>query len=158
MRKKRLRHTSSLLLILLLYASLILVGVLLISMGTGVYENVLFSMNRNDEGRTASAYLMQKVRQNRDLGAITSGTLDGRDAIILSQSIHGEEYCTYLYCCDGQLYELLARKDNISLSATAGSPVASLDAMTVTTSETGDLIVSFEADGRKHRLRLRQDP
>ena len=137
---------------------MILVGVLLISMGTGVYENVLFSMNRNDEGRTASAYLMQKVRQNRDLGAITSGTLDGRDAIILSQSIHGEEYCTYLYCCDGQLYELLARKDNISLSATAGSPVASLDAMTVTTSETGDLIVSFEAGGRKHRLRLRQDP
>lgn len=158
MRKKRLRHTSSLLFILLLYASLILVGVLLISMGTGVYENVLSSMNRNDEARTASAYLMQKVRQNRDLGAVTSGTLDGQDAVILSQSIHGEEYCTYLYCCDGQLYELLARKDNTSLSAAAGSPVASLDEMTVSTSESGDLIVSFTTGGCGHRLRLRQDP
>ncbi len=157
MRKRHLSHSSALLFILLLFASLILVGVLLISMGTGVYENVLASMNRNDETRTASAYLMQKVRQNRDSGSVTSGTLDGQDAILLSQSINGEDYCTYLYCYDGQLCELLARKDNTALSAAAGSPVASLDAMTVTASESGDaLIVSFTTNGREHRLRIRQ--
>lgn len=159
MSKKRTHHSSALLFILLLFASLILVGVLLISMGTGVYENVLSSMNRNDADRTVSAYLMQKVRQGRDLGAVTSGTLDGQDAVILSQSIKGEEYCTYLYCYDGQLCELLAKKDNSSLSAAAGSPVASLDAMTVSASETGgDLIVSFTTGGREHRLRLRRNP
>ncbi len=159
MRKKNLPHSSALLFILLLFASLILVGVLLISMGTGVYENVLSSMNRNDETRTASAYLMQKVRQSRDSGSVTSGTLDGQDAILLSQSINGEEYCTWLYCHDGQLCELLARKNNTALSAAAGSPVAPLDAMTVTASESGDaLIVSFTTNGQEHRLRIRQSP
>lgn len=78
MKIKSRQHSSDLLFILLLFASLVLICILLIAMGCGVYENVLDSMNRNDDSRTVSAYLLQKVRQNQDLGAVSSGTLDGR--------------------------------------------------------------------------------
>ena len=109
MKIKSRQHSSDLLFILLLFASLVLVCILLIAMGCGVYENVLDSMNRNDDSRTVSAYLLQKVRQDQDLGAVSCGTLDGTDAIILNQNLDGEAYCTYLYCHDGKLCELFVR-------------------------------------------------
>ena len=156
MKIKSRQHSSDLLFILLLFASLVLICILLIAMGCGVYENVLDSMNRNDDSRTVSAYLLQKVWQNQDLGAVSSGTLDGTDAIILNQNLDGKAYCTYLYCHDGKLCELFVRKDNTSLSVSSGTPVVSLDSMTVENSSGDSLLVSFSVNGRKQKLRLRR--
>lgn len=155
MKSVRKQRSSGLLFILLLFACLILVGVLLIAMGTGVYENVLRSMNQNDSSRTASAYLLQKVRQGQDAGAVSYGTLDGHDAILLKQTISGKEYETYLYCCDGELRELLAEKGNDALTAKAGSAVTGLDSMEIAEASSGDaLIVTLMQDGSTQKLRI----
>ena len=157
-RTHRQEHgSSSLLFVLVLYAAMLLIGVMLIVMGAGVYRNVLDSMDSNDEERTASAYLMQKTRQTGDAGAIRAGKLDGCDAILLQDSISGETYVTYLYCDDGSLKELLVRADNEYASAAAGSEVLDLTDMTIEEAEDGaSLLVTLTLpDGTVQKLRIR---
>ena len=134
---------SSLLFVLILFGVMLLSGVMLIAMGTGVYENVLTSMDANDDSRTAPAYIRQKIRQAGDAGAVSAGELDGCDAIVIRESIGGETYLTCLYCDDGSLKELLIREGNESVSASAGSEVLKLESMTVT--EAGDAAGSGES-------------
>lgn len=159
MKPVRRQRSSGLLFILLLFACLILIGVLLIAMGTGVYENVLTSMDANDQSRTASAYLLQKTRQGCDAGAIQKDTLDGCDAIRIRQTISGEEYDTWLYCYDGQLRELFAKSGNDTLAREAGAPVTALDSMEVALSQNGeDLIVSLTRQEQTQNLRIPVSP
>lgn len=144
--------------VLILFASLVIIGVLLIAMGTGVYRNVLDTMDRNDEYRTASAYLTQKARQNRDAGAIGAGTLDGFPAIALRQNMEGTEYTTWLYCDGSHLKELLARSDNTSLSASAGTDILEMSRMDVAEEDNSLIITMTAADGTRRKLRLAEDP
>ena len=148
---------SSLLFVLVLFGVMLLIGVMLITMGAGVYENVLTAMDDNDEYRTAGAYIRQKVRQAGDAGAISTGELDGCDAIVIRESIGGETYLTYLYCDDGSLKELLIREGNESVSASAGSDILDLSDMSVSASEDGtSLLVTLTlTDGTQQRLRIR---
>lgn len=144
--------------VLILFASLVIVGVLLIAMGTGVYRNVLDSMDRNDRSRTASTYITQKARQNRDAGAIGAGTLDGFPAITFRQNIGGTGYTTWLYCDGTHLKELLARSDNTSLSAAAGTDILEMSRMDVSEDTHSLIITMTAADGTRRKLRLAEDP
>ena len=156
--------SSSFLFVLVLFAVMLLSGILLIVMGTGVYEDVLTSMDTNDEYRTASAYLVQKTRQAGNGGVICAGELDGCDAIILRENIDGEIYLTYLYCDEGALKELFVREGNESITAAAGSEVMKLAGMTVRDSadagETGgSLLITLETgSGIVQCLRIRTSP
>ena len=128
--RRREHHSSAVLFLLLLFAVLIIIGELLICMGTGVYQNVLTSMDENDSNRTASAYILQKVRQGQDAGAIRLEDLDGCSSIVIRQSLSGEFYDTYLYCQGGELRELMIRADNTAArTAEAGTFVTNLDGM-----------------------------
>ncbi len=127
---RREHQSSAVLFLLLLFAVLVIIGELLICMGTGVYQNVLTSMDENDSTRTASAYILQKVRQGQDADAIRLENLDGCRSIVIRQSLGGEFYDTYLYCQEGELCELMIRADNTAArSARAGSFVTNLDDM-----------------------------
>ena len=148
---------SSLLFVLILFGVMLLTGVMLIAMGTGVYENVLTSMDANDNSRTAPAYIRQKIRQAGDAGAVSAGELDGCDAIVIRESIGGETYLIYLYCDDGSLKELLIREGNASISASAGSDILDLSGMSVSASEDGAsiLVTLTLTDGTQQLLRIR---
>lgn len=152
------RHSADMIIVLGLFAFLVIIGLLMISMGTGVFRNVLDSMNRNDEYRTASAYITQKVRQNQDAGAVKAGNLEGSPAILLYQNSGGQEYITYLYCDGTHLKELLSRADNTSLAASAGSDILELKSMNVET-ETNSLLVTLTgANGKEQKLRVSTEP
>lgn len=58
--------------------------------------------------RTAAQYITTRVRQADGLGQVTVGDFGGADALILPESIDGEEFVTRVYCYDGSLRELFA--------------------------------------------------
>lgn len=152
-QSRRDHRSSSMFFVLLLLAVLVIIGELLICMGTGVYENILSSMNSNDTYRTASAYILQKVRQNNDSGAIRADSIEGHDALVLQQCLGGDIYETWLYAQDGELCELFARADNDSLSAGAGSPVVELLDLTVDPAgNDASLIVTLVFSSGQQRL------
>lgn len=155
-RSARNHHASSMLFLLLLFASLVLTGELLICMGTGVYEEVLSSMNDNSNLRTASAYIRQKLRQNSDRNALRVDTLDGCDAIVLQQYLGDDFYETYLYCYDGELRELMIRQGTVdSFAADSGTAIASMDAMSIEEMEEGNILLAAMAiDGTTQELVL----
>ena len=158
-RGARNHHASSMLFLLLLFASLVLTGELLICMGTGVYKEVLTSMNSNSTLRTASAYIRQKLRQCSDRNALRVDTLDGCDAIVLQQYLGDDFYETYLYCYDGELRELMIRKGTSdSFAAGAGTAIASMDAMSLEEIEEQNiLLASMTIDGTTQELAVRID-
>ncbi len=148
----REHRSSSMFFILFLFAVLVIIGELLICMGTSVYENILSSMNENDTYRTASAYILQKVRQSQDDESIRCDVIDGHDAIVLQQSLGGELYETWLYAEGGTLRELLTRADNDSVSASAGSPVVELRELQIDEDSRDDFLVVtllFESGSQK---------
>ncbi len=153
-RRARSHHASSILFLFLLFAALVLTGELLICMGTGVYEDILSSMNENDSARTAAAYVRQKIRQGNDLDAVRTDELDGCEAIVLQQYLGEQLYETYLYCSGGELRELMIRKDaGTSFSADAGTPIASLDALSAEQDAgSGMLHVTLTIDDRVQEL------
>lgn len=115
-------HYVDFLAVLFLFGVFVISGILLIQFGTRIYEHVLTSMNENDDRRTAVAYITQKVRQNEDAGAVSTGEFDGYNALLLSQEYNEKTYITYLYAKDGNLCELFCAED-ANLSADTGTAI-----------------------------------
>ncbi len=159
-RNPRNHHASSMLFLLLLFASLVLTGELLICMGTGVYGEILSSMNHSSNVRTASAYIRQKLRQGQDQGALRVDVLDGCDAIVLQQYLGDDFYETYLYCYDGELRELMIRKGTgDSFAADSGTAIASMDAMSIEKNpKTNILSITMTLGDTTQQLYLRDCP
>lgn len=151
------KRSVDFLFVILLLLSLVIVAVLMILLGTGVYQRVLTSMSQNYDARTCSAYLLQKVRQGNEAGAVRVGQMPGQtptgdiaialsqesdvsgagtgNALVITEMINGEFYATYLYAYDGQLTELYARTANVengSVSASSGTPILPLEDITFT--------------------------
>jgi len=82
-------------------------------------------MNQNDERRTISAYLTEKLQDADEQGCIRSGSIDKREALLLLQTNQGTGYTTYLYTKDGFLMELFARTGE-KMSADAGKKILEL--------------------------------
>lgn len=108
--RQQQHHIVDILFVLALFGVFTVCILALVTMGADVYRNTVRSSEENYESRTASAYLVQKIRQNDTEGAVQVGQLENTDAIILSQTIEGKEYLTYLYYNNGFLKELLVQK------------------------------------------------
>lgn len=123
------RHSFDFLFVLLTFAFFFIIGMLLISMGSGAYHRVLDDMHANDEERTAVSYLSQKLRQSRREGGVTTGSFGGTQALILHEELDGKQYCTYLYVFDGSLRELMTEEGNHDFSLSSGMKILELKKM-----------------------------
>jgi hypothetical protein len=77
--------------------------------GAGVYRRLTYRESHSYEHRTAAQYLATKVRQGEAVPF--AGEFGGSDALVLPQTIGGEEYLTRVYCYDGWLRELFTPAD-----------------------------------------------
>ena len=73
-------------------------------------------------GRTALAYVTEKMHQNDENGAIADGTFDGENALVIRQRYDEKDYVTYLYAYDGYLRELFIR-DGTEAKASDGRKI-----------------------------------
>jgi len=115
-------HIVDLLFVLGLFLIFTVSALFLVLIGSGVYQNTVTKMNQNFDTRTSCAYVTEKLRQNDCYDAISIGTLDGQEALILTQQYGDSSYCTYLYVYNGYLKELFTSTDN-TLTADAGQDI-----------------------------------
>lgn len=106
------RHIVDILFVLALFCVFAASALTLVTIGADVYRQTASHMTDHFSERTACSYLTEKLHQSDTADAVTVGELEGVPAVMISQEIDGEFYCTYLYLYDGYLKELFVRKDS----------------------------------------------
>ena len=104
-------HLIDLLFPLALFCAFAVTSLLVVVVGADVYRRTTDEMDRNFALRTPLAYLSQAVHRTDLAGGFSIGRFGDGQALILSETVNGEEYRTYLYCRGGNLCELFARAD-----------------------------------------------
>ena len=128
--KNEPRHMIDVLFVLTLFCVFAVCSVLLIAVGSKVYQNTINNMETHFTSTTALSYITEKIRQNDISGNLSIEKFDGNDALVLSSEYNGEEYCTYIYSFNGHLKELFTKK-NINLSPQAGQDILAISDFSV---------------------------
>jgi hypothetical protein len=123
---------------LLLFAVFAIIAVSVILFSARVYKHSVDLAERNYSINTARAYILQKIRKNDTLGAVSAGQFGGTDALILSDTEEDGLYETCIYLYEGSLRELYQKK-GANTDPSAGTPVLALDDFSVK-DETGGLL------------------
>ncbi len=121
MNKTQDRHIIDVLFVLALFGIFAFSALMLVMIGANVYQNTVDDMSSNFDSRTATAYITEKLRQGDAAGSVSLEQLEDTDALVLSQDIEGQEYCTYLYFHQGNLMELFTRRGADLVGDTLGA-------------------------------------
>ena len=114
-RRNEKKHVIDFLFPLAVFFVLAASSVAIVVLASGFYS-------RQVKGRTALAYVTEKMHQNDENGAIADGTFDGENALVIRQRYGEKEYVTYLYAYDGYLRELFIR-DGTEAKASDGRKI-----------------------------------
>lgn len=87
-----------------------------------IYQSTTENSFLNYTSRTSLSYISEKIHQNDSNGAVTLGTLDGCDALVMEQTVSGETYYTYIYTSGQELKELFV-KDGVDVDLSAGRTI-----------------------------------
>lgn len=131
MKEKTNRHIIDILFVISLFCIFALSAIFLISIGAGIYKKTVVHMENNFSGRTAFAYVTEKIRQADSEGAVAVGEFGGSPALILTQSIEGSDYITFLYENEGFLKELFM-PTGAALSPEAGQEILAVSEFSFT--------------------------
>lgn len=116
--KEQKTFMVDILFLLALFVLFTISSLILVSVGAEVYRQTTSDMSTNYDMRTSIAYITEKVRQNDSLivsedgsnvSNVTIASLNGKQALVLTQELNSEYYETYLYLHDGHLKELLIK-------------------------------------------------
>lgn len=81
---------------------------MLAASSSGAYEMLTSKKSVNEEIRIASSYITTKLRQNDRENSVhvIEDYTDSSDALVISESISGETYLTWIYMSEGKLREV----------------------------------------------------
>lgn len=160
---KQERHfVVDILFVLALFGVFAVSALVLVTIGADIYQKTVSDMNTNYDNRTAIAYITEKIRQSDCIlsdgtPAVSIGTLEEIPALVLTDELDGEYYCTYLYLQDGWLRELYMRRgaylgENM---ADAGKNILELESLSYEQTAPNLLhVVMRTPDGNFRRLAL----
>ena len=94
----------------------------LILIGIKQYNYTADSISTNNENRTAASFIIEKIRQYDNNGAISVTTLDVCNALKISTELETGEYNMFIYYYDGYLRELLVSSSSV-YSADSGQMI-----------------------------------
>lgn len=82
--------------------------ILAVLMGsTGIYERIAQRGAASEDRRVTAMFVAAKIRQNDAQGCVRIEELDGCDALVLRENLGTGKFCTWIYCHEGWLYEIL---------------------------------------------------
>lgn len=82
--------------------------ILAVLMGsTGIYERIAQRSAASEDRRVTAMFVAAKIRQNDVQDCIRVEDLDGCDALVLRENLGTGKFCTWIYCHEGWLYEIL---------------------------------------------------
>lgn len=131
MKQRQERHIIDILFVIALFCIFALSAVFLISIGANIYGKTVSHMDSNFSGRTSFAYVTEKIRQADKEGAVSIGELEGRPALLITETLEGTDYIIYLYEHNGYLKELMVRKDT-PLPPSAGQEILEVSEFSLT--------------------------
>lgn len=110
-RQRDGKHTVDMLFVLTLFCVFAVSASLLIALGANIYQSTITDMNKHYTLSTASAFITEKVHQHDEAGSVTLGKVDGKNALVLTETYGENVYYDYIYVYDGYVRELLIGKD-----------------------------------------------
>lgn len=126
------KHMVDILFVLALFVVFAISALMLVILGADVYKKTVTSMDKNFEDRTATSYIVEKIRQADQADSIRVTDLgDGEDALCIVRRVGENEYHTLLYVYDHSLCELSTRGDATPVPE-YGTKLFSLDNLTIT--------------------------
>lgn len=99
------KYSLDVVVVVVLFGIYAVCAVLLCMIGANVYHNTADSMARNYDNRTGALYVAEKIRQNDVAGVISTDSVDGSDALVITEQRSGQGYKIWLFVKDGTLYE-----------------------------------------------------
>ena len=79
--------------------------------GVGVYRRLVDGGREQYARRTLTQYVATRVQQSENGNCIGVEPFGGGEALVISETIDGEEYMTRIYCHEGWLMELFAHEE-----------------------------------------------
>lgn len=93
-----------------------------ILLAANIYGNTSSASTQHYETRTPISYVTEKIHQTDETGAVSVGTFDEQESLILSQMYGEKSYTTYIYMYNHKLMELFVQ-DGVSASAQSGTEI-----------------------------------
>lgn len=101
-------------------------ALIVVLLAAQIYKSTTEDSGEHDTSRTALSYISEKLRQNDENGAVSLGTLDDSDCLVMTQTLDGTVYTTYIYAYKGTLRELSV-KEGTTPSAGAGETLLEVE-------------------------------
>ena len=104
-KRRSVQHGMQGVFVFVLLGLFAVMSTLMVLLGAQMYRNTVDHATANNEDRVLGAYVRSMVRAQDAAGAVSTEEMDGVKALALRESLEGEDYVTWLYCWEGQLYE-----------------------------------------------------
>ena len=90
---------------LLLFVLSSICAVLMVLAGIRLYSRMNETSSSLQNNRTAVSYIRSKIRSLSPEGSVSIETIEGKDALLLTDTMDNTSYTTYIYVYDNSLYE-----------------------------------------------------
>ncbi len=121
-RGRGLSRVLTLFLLLLFAVSAFLTAVF----GVNMYRSISGDSDANYALRASMAYVSGKVRALDSEGFLSAEQIGGVDVLVLSETIEGFDYNTYIYIYEGKLCELFV-DEGFGFDPAAGTPLVEVE-------------------------------
>ena len=146
--------------VLALFGVFAVSALILVTIGADVYQHTVQDMTDNYETRTAVSYVTEKIRQNDitvedGTSSASVTTLSGEPALMLTQYVDEEAYCTYLYLYNGYLKELFMQQNSYlgGNALEAGTNIMELESLHIEQIDSGLLSLEMSTkQGESHKI------
>lgn len=147
-------HVTDLLFTLALFCVFAASALLVVLMGANVYKQTAAGMVQNYNTRTSISYLAEKIRQNDVANGIKIESIDGKDALVLEQTVGKSTYQTWIYSSDGMLREVMVAAGT-KVEAADGQPIMEIENLQVEQDIPGMIsLTATDLDGKVAVLKM----
>lgn len=155
MRRDKTNHLIDLIFPIAVFFVFAVSSLAVLVLAANIYENTTNTASRNFTTRTASAYIVEKVRQNDIYGQIEVIKEDGIDYLVFhhakgsdtlaADSLAAPAYSIYIYAYEGQLREMRLA-ENMDPDPAFGTEIAPVAEFRPDIDDTGLMSFSFTFD------------
>ena len=125
--RKMVTHSMQGVFVFVLLGIFAVMSTLMVLLGAQMYRNTVDHATANNEDRVLGAYVRSMIRAEDGADDVAVEEFDGTKVLALNESIEGENYVTWLYCYEGQLYEQFTGADR-DFNPTSGTVICPVKA------------------------------
>lgn len=113
-----------------------------------IYQSTTETSSLNYTSRTSLSYISEKIHQNDINDAVSLGSFDGCEALVIKQSVGEDIYYTYIYADNKELKELFV-KDGTTAKASSGRKI--LDIQDFSIEQISDHLLKFSCTDQNNQ-------